>query len=1128
MEKVLKTTPMCTLMVLLFFSVNSVYGQLTVDFTFSPDSACSGNSVSFNITEINGGSNNPEKYLIQWVFSDGGFSYVSNPVHIFEAFGCENELFTVTLTVSDTSYNPAWSGSKANTITVKPSPNPQIINELNNDTIFDNCGFASIDSADFRIEFKNVTQFNNCILFDSIDWEGDGTFDTVLPPYNTIATHWYHKLGGYFLTIKAEGVNGCTGISKFEVKNDLSYPSGGFGNIGGNINACAPVTYTFDLGDYYDQNSITTTYEFDFDDGSPIILWNQDSIIKHVGEISHEYLTSSCNKPSKRFNPMVTIKNSCQETSTDTQTGMVWIAPEAMVDTTEFLGCDGDSICFTSMSIPGFGNDCSEQKYHRWNFGNGNVSSAIIPECQFYPGPGVYYGWLIDSNYCGKDTAYFQVKIDSLVTASATPMDTIQKCVPFDISFSNSSTGGNLNFDWNISPTSGWNYLSGTQGNSPEPEIRFTDKGIYNGVFTATNACDAESLYFTVIAMDTPVITSLNLPPPPICAPDTIMINGVFDSSYSKINTWDWSFAGGIPPDSDQPPPIMVIYNSTGTFDVKVSIRNECEWSEEFEDSILLIDKPEIQGFIFENNQNIFIEAGDLVVLCESNEDSLFGARINGNIIIPTTAWSSSPSKITNDGRFTPDVPGIFNIQLIYGNTENCADTSSFVIEVIESPNVTVGDDVIICDGDTSLILLSGSPVGGDWGADTYLVPPNPPVDLNWYFNPSGISFGNYALTYKVIDPDTECEGSNTMHVIIDSKPDTDFSYWPPVTDTCIGVKFDFYSPPLNPAGTDYSWTINDGSPVPNPNITYPFNVAGQYEIKLKATSPYNACVDSTTKTINIIAEPPLPDFSLNPDTVCGSNPVEIIVLGSTYTLFNGNSEWFLDDDPTPFSNTINPSPNQISFNPGMYPERHTIRWELRNECGAKNISKTINVVPSPTSIIGVDSSNIYSQRITFSNDSENFSDCEWIVPEGPPIPGCYDYQIELQQGEEYTIKLVAFNFQNCSDTAEVTLKKTYKTLFIPNAFLPESTDPRINKFRAVGIGLLSYNLAVYDTWGNLIWQSSLIENGEPSEGWDGNSKDGKPYPQDVYIWYAHAIFIDNTIWQGQNGNTSGSVTLIR
>jgi hypothetical protein len=78
----------------------------------------------------------------------------------------------------------------------------------------------------------------------------------------------------------------------------------------------------------------------------------------------------------------------------------------------------------------------------------------------------------------------------------------------------------------------------------------------------------------------------------------------------------------------------------------------------------------------------------------------------------------------------------------------------------------------------------------------------------------------------------------------------------------------------------------------------------------------------------------------------------------------------------------------------------------------------------------------------------------------------------------------------------------------------------------------------VYDTFGNMVWSSSLLdETGAPLEGWDGTFK-GRICQQDVYVWKVfRAIFRDGTIWNNNDtgergtldgGETYGTVTLIR
>ena len=105
------------------------------------------------------------------------------------------------------------------------------------------------------------------------------------------------------------------------------------------------------------------------------------------------------------------------------------------------------------------------------------------------------------------------------------------------------------------------------------------------------------------------------------------------------------------------------------------------------------------------------------------------------------------------------------------------------------------------------------------------------------------------------------------------------------------------------------------------------------------------------------------------------------------------------------------------------------------------------------------------------------------------------------------------------------------KGLFIPSALAPNHPNSDVRLFTPKGNGLKSYHIAIYDSWGNIIWESTQLINGQPAESWNG-SVDRKELPLGTYFWQAVAVFEDGSIWQGQtvNGTTSrqGSLTLLR
>jgi hypothetical protein len=84
--------------------------------------------------------------------------------------------------------------------------------------------------------------------------------------------------------------------------------------------------------------------------------------------------------------------------------------------------------------------------------------------------------------------------------------------------------------------------------------------------------------------------------------------------------------------------------------------------------------------------------------------------------------------------------------------------------------------------------------------------------------------------------------------------------------------------------------------------------------------------------------------------------------------------------------------------------------------------------------------------------------------------------------------------------------------------------------FLPKGQSLEEYHLEIFDTWGNLVWQTKEITifDKKPSIPWMGNTKDDKPLPQGTYVWKIYAKFTDGSNWQGINGKTTGSIYLIR
>ena len=112
-------------------------------------------------------------------------------------------------------------------------------------------------------------------------------------------------------------------------------------------------------------------------------------------------------------------------------------------------------------------------------------------------------------------------------------------------------------------------------------------------------------------------------------------------------------------------------------------------------------------------------------------------------------------------------------------------------------------------------------------------------------------------------------------------------------------------------------------------------------------------------------------------------------------------------------------------------------------------------------------------------------------------------------------ITLVVTTEFGCKDTISKVIEvRDEFLLFIPNAFTPNG-DGNNDTFRPKGLGIKSYDLTIFDRWGNLIFQSG-------DKGWDGTYK-GILCPDDVYVY--KIIAIDNINLKHEK---TGHVTLLK
>ena len=125
-----------------------------------------------------------------------------------------------------------------------------------------------------------------------------------------------------------------------------------------------------------------------------------------------------------------------------------------------------------------------------------------------------------------------------------------------------------------------------------------------------------------------------------------------------------------------------------------------------------------------------------------------------------------------------------------------------------------------------------------------------------------------------------------------------------------------------------------------------------------------------------------------------------------------------------------------------------------------------------------------------------------------------------------YTITLIVFTADSCSDTIthELTVTGEY-ILFAPNAFTPGGGDENDYFFpKGIGVDGQSFELYIFDRWGDLIATVKGVWSDDPEIGWDGRANKGNSEAQiDVYVW-----LIRTDDFKGVSHEYVGHVTLLR
>ncbi|MBX2972980.1 MAG: PKD domain-containing protein [Flavobacteriales bacterium] len=924
----------------------------------------------------------------------------------------------------------------------------------------------------------------------TIDW-GDGSplhAGASLVAPQTVS-HVYTSAVAEYTIVFTELSTGCTvtGTLVMEESTSASIQI----PVGGLTQVCAPEAVLF-------TNSSTnvspnTVFRWDFGDGSPLLTFDHTN----WGQtISHTYQQGTVNCET-------TVRLTAENTCNTLQGGAsfatfnpirIWdiddasIAPSATLlcwpDRTVTYANTTDRNCFNQGNI--------YQRYEYWNFGDywGLGRDSIInwapwpptfPRTIQYPGIGSYEVMLLDSNYCGIDTAYVTINIvpPPSVSLTATPNPV---CAGETVQFDETTTGGANYFQWDFGTGSGFQWTgAGDQAHT------FNNAGNYTvryaaSIQGATAGCaDTASVVVNVLPSPTAGFDVDNN-----AACDQLTV--AFTNTSVNGLTYVWDFGDGTTSTDQDPPPhfygtpgaytvSLRVTNGQGCYDiatqvvhvyeppqVRIGAQNVCDgviaqfadltvtepgnpiidWAWDFGDGntsnvqgpthlyaapagyvvTLVATTPYCSGtgtlpvVVEAKPQASFVP--DDVLGCSPHTVSFTNTSVGGVNAI----WSFGDGGVSNDPSPSHTylnlgtADSLYNVRLIMSSASGCADTATAQITV--APGVRA---MFVHNATPGCAPLNADFTNTSTGADSYF----------WDFgdgatstavSPSHVYVNTtlFLATYQVrLIASSNAGCSDTLVQQIMAYPTPDFTFVAQPDSGCSPHTVTF---PSVVGAVSYQWDFGDGSMGSGPSPTHIYfnntDVDAVYPITLIGANAFG-CTDTTYDQVTVF---PLPEARFTVAPLNGCHPL-------TATLTNTSTgavsmQWSYGDGATSASMATQHEHTWYNYaGPGAvtYPIGLTVMTD--HGC-TSTASAQVQVFPAITAAFVSDTIGCAPLPVSFANVSTGASTYSWSFGDGGSSTASAPTHTYMSQGlndATFDVRLIATSTFGCSDTATASVR---------------------------------------------------------------------------------------------------------
>lgn len=657
-----------------------------------------------------------------------------------------------------------------------------------------------------------------------------------------------------------------------------------------------------------------------------------------------------------------------------------------------------------------------------------------------------------------------------------------------------------------------WDFGDGTPANTVQnPSHLYANAGNYTVTLIVNNnfSC-GDTITKSVEVYHNPVAHFNVLD---VCFKDSVFFN---DSSFvhpsANVNTWLWVLGDGSPTSAQQNP--VHYYSNFGPYNVTLLAQTNQGCSDAISKNINVFDPP-LANFSVENT-------------C-----LFFPAIFNNSSVNPTMgttasfAWNFDDASLLNTADNNPTHlyadTGTYVVSLITRSSNlACADTALDTLVVFPMPiaDFSASD---VCLGESMNFLDSSSVTG------TSII-----NSWNWNFGDASpldslqnplhnyTAFGNYAVTL-IASTNHNCKDTATINFVVHPLPVANFA----TNNVCLGDSMVFtnlstiQSNFTNDIINAWSWNFGDNTTIASSqNSSHLYAAAGSDSVELKVFSSFG-CADSITKLV-VVNPNPLVIFNAI-DTI-GCEPLCIDFTNNSTILTGTNASWIWSFGDGNTLNNNNLASHCFKNDSLFAPVYYSISLTVISDSGCvSSLTKNnyITLFPKPNADFNVNptSASIIDPVIAIADLSSGTNFWSWEFGDSDTSSSTHPLPHTYADTGTYTITLIASTLFDCKDTAyqNVIIEPDF-VFYIPSAFSPN--DDGVNDtFIGKGIFINTFEMSIFDRWGNLIYRTN-----DTTKPWNGNVNFGNELAkQDVYV-YSFKI----TDFKMKKYNYKGVVTLIR